>query len=97
VVVALRMRGLRCNHRLSGLHAATVPVMTASELVRVRRLASTGAARVIREDAGLSLSELAEAVDVHKVTVFRWEHNQRKPRGEAARRYLQVLEELANR
>jgi len=51
----------------------------------------------MREDAGLSLSELAAAVQVHKVTIFRWEHGQRRPRGEAARRYLEVLDGLARR
>lgn len=68
--------------------------MTAKELVRVRRLASTGAARAIREDAGLSLSELATAAKVHKTTIFRWETGLRRPRGDAAERYLTVLEEL---
>lgn len=68
--------------------------MTAKELVRVRRLASTGAARAIREDAGLSLAELANAAKVHKTTIFRWETGLRRPRGEAAQRYLAVLEEL---
>jgi len=71
--------------------------MTPQELIRVRRLATTGAARAMREDAGLSLSELAAAVQVHKVTIFRWEHGQRRPRGEAARRYLEVLDGLARR
>ncbi len=71
--------------------------MTASELIRVRRLAATGAARAMREDAGLSLSELADAVQVHKVTIFRWEHGQRRPRGSAAERYLRVLEDLGSR
>ena len=71
--------------------------MTASDLIRVRRLAFTGAARVIREEAGLSLGEVAAAANVHKVTVFRWEHGQRRPRGAAAERYLAVLDELAGR
>jgi DNA-binding transcriptional regulator YiaG len=72
-------------------------VMTATDLVRVRRLAATGAARALREEAGLSLSEIAEAAQVHKVTVFRWEHGQRRPRGPAAARYLEVLDELSAR
>jgi DNA-binding transcriptional regulator YiaG len=71
--------------------------MTAKDLIRVRRLAATGAARAMREDAGLSLSELADAAQVHKVTVFRWEHGQRRPRGTAALRYLEVLDELSGR
>jgi len=71
--------------------------MTAKDLIRVRRLAATGAARAMREDAGLSLAKIADAAGVHKVTVFRWEHGQRRPRGPAAERYLRVLEELSSR
>jgi len=71
--------------------------MTAKELIRVRRLAVTGAARALREEAGLSLAEVADAAQVHKVTVFRWEHGQRRPHGEAAARYLRVLDELTGR
>jgi DNA-binding transcriptional regulator YiaG len=71
--------------------------MTTKDLIRVRRLAATGAARALREDAGLSLAELARAADVHKTTIFRWENGLRRPRGEAANRYLTVLKELERR
>jgi transcriptional regulator with XRE-family HTH domain len=71
--------------------------MSAKDLVRARRLASTGAARAIREEAGLSLAEVATAAGLHKATVYRYEHGLRRPRGEAALRYLAVLEELATR
>jgi DNA-binding transcriptional regulator YiaG len=59
------------------------------------QMAATGAARALREDAGLSLAELARAAEVHKTTVFRWEQGLRRPRGEAAVRYLAVLEDLS--
>jgi DNA-binding transcriptional regulator YiaG len=72
-------------------------MLTLQELIRVRRLAATGAARAIREDAGLSLSEIADAAQVHKVSVCRWELGTRRPRGEAAERYLRVLEDLGRR
>lgn len=71
--------------------------MDATKLIRVRRMAATGAARSIRQEAGLSLTELAEAADVHRTTIFRWEHGQRRPRGAPALRYLAVLEELSAR
>jgi DNA-binding transcriptional regulator YiaG len=71
--------------------------MRAHDLIRVRRLAQTGAARAIRRDAGLSLAEVADEASVHRTTVFRWETGSRKPRGEAALRYLAVLEELSSR
>jgi DNA-binding transcriptional regulator YiaG len=64
-------------------------------LIRVRRLASTGAARAIRLAADLSLTEMGALVNVDRTTVWRWEMAQRRPRGEAARRYLSVLEELS--
>ena len=71
--------------------------MNATDLVRVRRLASTGTARHIREEAELSLSEMAKAAKVHTTTVHRWETGSRRPRGEAALRYLRVLEDLTRR
>ena len=68
--------------------------VTAQDLIRVRRMAATGAARAIRETSELSLSEFAAAVGVHKTTIFRWETGARRPRGAAAERYLRALEEL---
>ncbi len=76
---------------------ATLSSMSITELIRVRRLAATGAARALRLDAGLSLSEMAEAAQVHKSTICRWETGSRRPRGEAAMRYLRVLDGLARR
>jgi DNA-binding transcriptional regulator YiaG len=69
--------------------------MDAIRLTRVRRLASSGAARAIRESAGLSLSEAAAAAKVNRVTIHRWEQGQRRPHGAAALRYLRLLEELS--
>jgi DNA-binding transcriptional regulator YiaG len=66
-----------------------------ARLARVRRLAASGAARAIREEAGLSLTELAAGVQVDRVTVHRWERGSRRPTGPAALRYLDVLEELS--
>ena len=83
--------------RLTVEDAATLSAMSITELIRVRRLAATGAARALRLDAGLSLSEMAEAAQVHKTTICRWETGSRRPRGEAARRYLATLEELERR
>ncbi len=74
-----------------------VSSMKSKDLIRVRRMAETGLARRIREDAGVSLAELALDVGVHKTNVHRWETGSRRPRGEPAIRYLRVLEELARR
>lgn len=71
------------------------PAMTDHRrLMRVRRLAETGAARAIRQSAGLSLTELGEAAGVDRTSVWRWETGRRRPRGAAALRYLEVLEEI---
>jgi DNA-binding transcriptional regulator YiaG len=67
------------------------------DLIRIRHLAKTGVARTIRETAGLSLSEMASAAQVDKSTVWRWEHGQRRPKGDAAQRYLAVLDDLVSR
>jgi DNA-binding transcriptional regulator YiaG len=69
--------------------------MDAVKLTRVRRLAASGAARAIREAAGLSLTEAANSAEVHRLTIYRWEHGQRRPHGEAALRYLALLERLS--
>jgi DNA-binding transcriptional regulator YiaG len=67
----------------------------AVRLSRIRRLAESGAARAIRESAGLSLTEAAEGAGVHRITVHRWERGSRRPRGDAALRYLDLLEQLS--
>jgi DNA-binding transcriptional regulator YiaG len=64
-------------------------------LVLVRRMAASGAAKAIREAAGLSLSEAAAGAGVATMTVWRWENNSRRPSGAAALRYLALLEELS--
>jgi DNA-binding transcriptional regulator YiaG len=67
------------------------------DLPKLRRLVETGVARAIREDAELSLAEMAAPVQVHRTTILRWERGERRPRGAAAIRYLRVLEELTTR
>ena len=67
----------------------------AVRLTRLRRLTESGAARAIRESAGLSLSEASASAKVDRTTIHRWERGQRKPHGRAALRYLALLEELS--
>jgi DNA-binding transcriptional regulator YiaG len=67
----------------------------AVRLTRIRRLVASGAARAIRESAGLSLDEASASANVNRITIHRWERGQRKPHGEAALRYLTLLEELS--
>jgi DNA-binding transcriptional regulator YiaG len=70
-------------------------LMDALRLTRLRRLVESGAARAIRESAGLSYSEAGSGAKVDRITIYRWEHGQRRPHGEAALRYLELLEELS--
>lgn len=64
------------------------------QLTRVRRLTSSGAARSIRQAAGLSQSELAGSIAVCPSTLHRWEVGERRPTGALALRYLDALDRL---
>lgn len=50
--------------------------------------------REIREAAGLSQREIAEAMGVDTSTVHRWESGETLPRGERLRVYLDLLRRL---
>jgi DNA-binding transcriptional regulator YiaG len=68
---------------------------SAVELVRIRERVRNGSARAIRERAGLSRAEVAEDLGVHETTVQKWEAGERSPRGDIARRYARLLQELS--
>lgn len=63
-------------------------------LARARRLASTGEARRLREQAALSLREVADAVGMPHTTLWRWENGQRTPHGAKASAWALLLDEL---
>lgn len=63
-------------------------------MARCRQLVASGAARSIREAAGLSLAEVAGAVGVSKAAVIRWERQERIPRGAHALKYGHLLDQL---
>ena len=67
------------------------------KLVQVRSLTKTGAARAIRNGAQVTQSEIAEAVGVSISTVCRWELGERRPQGQSALRYAEVLNSLVTR
>ncbi len=72
--------------------------MTVDELVRLAALRATarsGRARHLRQFAGLSQTEVAEAVGVDRVTLASWESGRRRPRSVAGLRYADVLERLS--
>jgi DNA-binding transcriptional regulator YiaG len=66
-------------------------------LADVRAALSNGEAQRLREAADLSISEIAHACGVDQSTVWRWERGLRKPRGEAALLYGQLIEDLRKR
>lgn len=64
-------------------------------LTAARRYSATGAGRTIRQRAGLSLQEVADAIGTHIGTLSRWETGDRKPRSsEAAIRWAELLADL---
>jgi DNA-binding transcriptional regulator YiaG len=61
----------------------------------VRRLARTGTARLIREGAGISGSELARELGVSRAAVSRWERGERAPKGDVAQAWAAILRRLS--
>lgn len=71
--------------------------MTAEELVLLgiaARRAEDGSGKTIRRDARLSLRLVAQSIGVAEATVCRWENGDRRPRGQAAIRWVQLLAKL---
>lgn len=64
------------------------------ELRQRRRVPSPAAARAIRLAAGVSQARIAAELGVHPVTVTRWETGRRRPGGDLAQRYAELLEQL---
>ena len=60
----------------------------------VRRLAARGAARAMREAAGLSVRDLAKSLSVSPSTVSRCERGQSRPRADFALRWAALLDDL---
>lgn len=62
------------------------------ERVRLRQqLPPPAMRRAIRESAGASQREVAEALQVSRQTLIRWECGARSPRPESAARYASLL------
>jgi DNA-binding XRE family transcriptional regulator len=67
----------------------------ALEIAKDRELILSGRGQVIREAARVSRSEAAKEIGVDVASIWRWETGRRTPRGECARRYAQLLKQLA--
>lgn len=59
-----------------------------------RMAARSGLARRLRQDAGLSLREVATAVGASHTAVWAWERNESTPRGPKGRRYCELIHKL---
>jgi DNA-binding transcriptional regulator YiaG len=69
--------------------------MNAVDLAVLRQMCLSGEARRIRQQAKLSLGDIAAEVGASAPpTVQRWETGQRMPRGYQATKYLRVLRRL---
>ncbi len=78
-----------------GLRAYASAMEDTVRLVKIRRLAESGALRPLRYTAGFSLSEGGAGAGVDRTTIHRWETGTRRPTGAGAVRYMKLLEELA--
>ena len=65
-------------------------------MLTIRRLQDSGQARRIREQAGVSAALLARSIGVQEATVWRWETGRSRPREDAALRWLEALERMAD-
>jgi DNA-binding transcriptional regulator YiaG len=63
---------------------------------RVRLTQRLPEAKAIREGAGVSQAAIAAELRVNRVTVARWENGDRRPSGDLLRRYVALLDALAN-
>lgn len=63
-------------------------------IARARRQAQTGEGRRRRLAGGLALQHVADAIGVSVATVWRWENSKSVPCGDAAVRWVELLDEL---
>ena len=64
-------------------------------IAKVRAQAADGTARRLREDAGISLRELAAAVQASPSTVHRWESGECIPRRDSALAWADMLDAIS--
>lgn len=73
----------------------TATIEGLAERARLRQtLPPARVRRAIREAAGVTQAEAAEALEVSRHTFIHWERGTRQPRREAAERYARLLQAL---
>lgn len=79
---------------MTSLAVATTNGLSLVERVRAAKLPSPDVRYRIRQDAGVTLEEIAAELGVSAVTVQRWERGLAVPRRERAIAYKCLLDEL---
>ncbi|MCW3039253.1 MAG: hypothetical protein JWM31_1158 [Solirubrobacterales bacterium] len=64
------------------------------EVRMAKRLPAPEVARMIRISAGVSQTRLAQELNVHRMTVARWETGKRRPRAQVRVKYADLLDQL---
>lgn len=64
------------------------------KLASAKRLAANGHGREVRRAAGLSLHDMAAPIGVADATLYRWENGQRKPTGQPAVAWVELIADL---
>ncbi len=70
------------------------PITTLADRVRAGRLPEPDRRRAIREEAGVTIREMARALDVDSNTVHRWERGRTIPNRRNAAAYRRLLDAL---
>jgi len=76
---------------------SVIELVDIATLADARQAARSGYARELRKRAGLSQAELAFYCGVTPTAISLWESGKRRPRGEAAHRYAQLIQLLEQR
>lgn len=78
--------------------SADRPPLTGEDMVLAqqgREMARTGAARVLREGAGVTVEDMARAIGASVRSLIRWEHGDVLPRARHGAAWARILRELA--
>ena len=89
------MRGELTTSAATAYNAYMLQSTRLVALMEARQFAASGAGRMIRQTARLSLAQVADALDVNASSVFRWETKQQIPSGDHAIAYHELMKRLS--